>query len=418
MPKINHIVAREIFDSRGNPTIETRVTIDNGARGKSSVPSGSSIGTHEAAELRDGDLSNFNGLGVTKAVDAVNQEITKVITGMDAANQGGIDRAMIDLDGTPNKARLGANSILSVSQAVAAASAISSDMSLAAYIGQIVSNEALSKIPIPIFNLMEGGKHAKSPLDFQEYLVIPASTKTFTESFEIGVRVYQSLKKIITNRGMIPLTADEGGFSPTLGTNKAALSFLREAIEASGITFTIDAFMGLDIAANTIYTDKAYRLIDRPTPLSSLDLANFYQDIFGEYSLIYIEDPFAEEDIDGWKKISTTLGDKTLIVGDDLIATNPFRLEQAIENKLVGGIVIKPNQIGTVSEAIAVAEIAKFKEIKTIVSHRSGETEDTFIADFAVGIGADYVKFGAPARERMIKYNRLLKLASELKISE
>lgn len=418
MAKISHIVAREIFDSRGNPTIETRVTLDNGARGKSSVPSGTSTGDHEAVELRDGDSSRFEGLGVTKAVSNVNRDIANALTGMEANDQGGIDRSMIQLDGTPNKSKLGANSILSVSQAVAAASAVSSDMSLASYIGHIVKNDNISKIPIPMFNLMEGGKHAQSLLDFQEYLVIPASTKSFNEGFEIGVKVYQAFKKTMSNKGMIPLTADEGGFSPTIGTNRSALSFLREAIETSGITFTIDAFMGLDIAANTFHIDNSYRIIDKPTPMSSNDLVNFYHEIFSDFSLIYIEDPFAETDIEGWKKISSTLGDKTLIVGDDLIATNPFRLEQAIENKLVGGIIIKPNQIGTVSEAIAVSEIAKFKGIKTIVSHRSGETEDTFIADFAVGIGADYVKFGAPARERMVKYNRLLKLASELNLTE
>lgn len=413
MAKIQSILAREIFDSRGNPTIKTRVTLEDGSVGCSSVPSGASIGTSEAVELRDNDTNRFDGKGVLKAVDNVNTLISKTILGMESLDQSAIDRAMIALDGTPNKANLGANSILSVSQAVVKASAASLKMTLSSYIRQFV-NVDTQKIPIPIFNLIEGGKHANNLLDFQELLVIPASTKSYTESLEIGVRVYQSLKKVITDKGLETLVADEGGFSPEIGNNHAALTFLKESIEASGVPFSLEVFIGLDVAANTLHDGKLYRLIDKPNPYSTQDLLNFYQELFSEFSLIYIEDPYSENDLDGWKKIYEALGEKTLIVGDDLTTTNPLKLAQALESKLIGGIIIKPNQIGTVTETIAVAEIAHIKNLKIIVSHRSGETEDTFIADFAVGIGADYAKFGAPARERMAKYNRLLDIEQDL----
>lgn len=413
MAIISNVSAREIFNSRGNPTIETSVTLDDGSIGCSSVPSGASTGTYEAAELRDNDKNRFDGKGVLKAVDNINTFISKTIIGMDSFNQSGIDRAMIALDGTPNKANLGANAILSVSQAIIKASAKAQKMSTLSYIRQF-SRVDTRKMPVPIFNLIEGGKHANNLLDFQEFLVVPASTKSYSESLEIGVRVYQALKKMITDRSLVTLVADEGGFSPEIGNNRAALTFLKEAIETSGVVFSYDIFMGLDIAANTLLDGKLYRLIDKPNPYSARDLLNFYQELFSEYSLIYIEDPYSENDTDGWKKIYEALGEKALIVGDDLTTTNPLRLDHALENKLIGGIVIKPNQIGTVTEAIAVAEIARIKGLKIIVSHRSGETEDTFIADFAVGIGADYAKFGAPARERIIKYNRLLEIEQEL----
>lgn len=414
MAKISQITAREIFDSRGNPTVEAKVTLDDGTESSSSVPSGASIGTHEAVEIRDQDPARYNGMGVLKAVDNVNTQIAGALAGMEATEQSNIDRAMINLDGTPGKSKLGANAILSASQAVTKAAAKSSGLTLSAYIRQFVTSDQPIRIPMPIFNMVEGGKHAGSVLDFQEFLVIPASSKNFSEAFTIGATIYRTLKKILEERGLSTLVADEGGFSPDIGNNRAAVTFLKEAIDASGVAYSLDVFMGLDVAATSFHDGKTYRLIDRSTPYSDQDLIAYYQELFTDYSLIYIEDPFAENDIEGWKKMYTVLGEKTLIVGDDLVTTNPYRLGLALENQLVGGVVIKPNQIGSVSEAIAVAEIARFKGLKTIVSHRSGETEDSFIADFAVGIGADYIKFGAPARERMVKYNRLLQIEKEI----
>lgn len=414
MAKIKEIRAHQIFDSRGTPTIETKITLDDGTVEKSSVPSGASLGKYEAIELRDGEADKFHGMGVQKAVDNVNNTISKSIVGMEVTSQAEIDRLMITIDGTPNKAKLGANAILSVSQAVAKTAAKSLDTSCTRYINQLVGSSTQLKIPIPMFNLIEGGKHANNVLDFQEFLVIPASSKSYSEALSIGISIYTSIKTLIHDRGMSTLVADEGGFCPKVASNRSALTFLKEAIDQSGISFALDVFAGLDCAANSFLDGKSYKIIDKPSPYSASDLISFYQELFADFSLIYMEDPIAEDDIDGWKKIHEALGDKTLIVGDDLVTTNAYRLEQALENKLIGGVIIKPNQVGTVTETIAVAEIARFKNLKTIVSHRSGETEDTFIADFAVGIGADYVKFGAPARERIIKYNRLLEIEREL----
>lgn len=415
MAKIKNIYAREIFDSRGNPTIETTVVLADEKYATSSVPSGVSKGSNEAVELRDSDPQRFAGLGVLKAVDTVNNTIAPKIIGMDASEQQKIDRVLIEMDGTSNKSNLGANSILSISQAVIKAAAVSAVLPLGLYIRQFANVSSKIKIPIPMFNLIEGGKHGGQTLNFQEFLVVPATSKSYAEALKIGITCYQNLKKILYDRGESVLVADEGGFSPNITTNQQALALIKQAIEASNLSFSLDAFIGLDIAANSFAQGKTYRLADRSVPYSSDDMLELYKTLVSDFSLIYVEDPYAEGDLDAWKKMYSTLSDKTLIVGDDLITTNPYRLEKALEEITIGGVVIKPNQIGTVTEAIAVAEIARFKGLKLVVSHRGGETEDTFIADFAVGIGADYVKFGAPARERMIKYNRLLAIEEELK---
>lgn len=414
MPKIKKVYAREILDSRGNPTVEATVELSDGIVGISSVPSGFSKGTHEACELRDRDQKRYGGMGVLGAVENVNKISTHIL-GMDAFEQQKVDRAMIELDGTQNKQNLGANAILAVSQAVAKAAAKSSVLPTFLYLRQFIKNDEAKKIPTPLFNLIEGGSHGGRTLNFQEFLLIPASSKSYGEALLFGVNVYKALKDILNDRSENTLVADEGGFSPGLQTNQAGLLLLKESIEKSGNSFSLDAFLGLDVAANSFLDGKMYKLIDRTTFYTTDDLVDFYQSLLTEFALIYIEDPFAEDDLEGWKKLYSAIGDKTLIVGDDLVTTNPYRLQLALENKIVGGIIVKPNQIGTITEAIAVAEIARYKDLKIIVSHRSGETMDDFIADFAVGIGADYVKFGAPVRERISKYNRLLEIEGELK---
>lgn len=413
MPKIKDIKAREILDSRGNPTIETRIVLTSGVTAYSSVPSGVSKSTYEAVELRDQDPARFNGMGVLNAVRNVNEIIGPKLLGMDVLDQQKIDSAMMEMDGTQNKAKLGANSTLSVSCASIKLGAKASSLPLFLYLRQFSKANSNKKIPIPMFNLLEGGKHANASINFQEFLLIPASSKTYAESLRIGSEIYQALKQLLFEKGESILSADEGGFSPNLSTNQAGLALIKEAVEKAKFSFAYDVFLGLDIAANSLLDAKVYKLSDRAASYDSTDLTEFYKSLVSDFSLIYLEDPFSEDDLSGWKKAASDLSSKTLIVGDDLTTTNPYRLQMALENNLIGGIIIKPNQIGTITEALAVVEIAKYKGLKTIVSHRAGETDDDFIADFAVGVGADYAKLGAPARERVIKYNRLLEIEEE-----
>lgn len=415
MAKIKDIHASQIFDSQANPTVETIVVLDDGTTGAASIPSGVAPNVDEAIDLRDADSAHFHGMGVSKAIENVNKLIAPRLLGQDAQDQALIDKTMIQIDGTPNKSNLGANAMLSVSEAVLVASAASFGMSCASYIRQFSQTTVAARIPIPIFTILEGGKHAGNVLNFQEFLIIPASSKTYSQALEIGVAVYDGAREEMKNRGMNPLSSDDAAFSPELNGNKSALSFLKNAIDASGVTFSLDLFMGIDARANAFYSDKQYKLIDKSVPYESSELLAFYKDLISEFALVYVEDPFSNMDVDGWKNMRKAFDDKVLIVGDDLTTTNPFSLEKATKENLIGGVVIKPNQIGTITESIAVAEIARFKNLKIIVSSRSAETEDSFIADFAVGVGADYVKFGAPARERMVKYNRLLELEAELK---
>jgi enolase len=414
MPKIKEIKAREIIDSRGYPTVEVKIILSSGISARSSVPSGISRSTYEAAELRDQDRGRFSGMGVLEAVKNVNDVIGPKLIGMDVLDQQKIDSAMIEMDGTPNKAKLGANSILPISIACSKLGALSSSLPAFLYLRQFCHANIGKKIPTPMFNLLEGGKHASASLNFQEFLLIPASSKSYAESFRIGAETYHSLKQILSEKGESVLSADEGGFSPYLSTNQAGLALLREAIEKTGINLSHDAFIGLDAAANSFFDEKAYKLSDRSEAYKAGDLSEFYKQLVTDYSIIYLEDPFSENDWDGWKTLSKELSSETLIVGDDLVATNPYRLQGALENNVIGGVIIKPNQIGTITETIAVIEIARFKGLRIVVSHRSGETEDDFISDFAVGMGADFVKFGAPARERTVKYNRLLEIEKEL----
>ena len=416
MAKIEKVTAREILDSRGNPTVEAGVILSDGTSAMSSVPSGASRGTYEAHELRDGDNNRYRGLGVLKAIEGVNSVISPGIIGMDATHQSDVDKKMIEMDGTQNKGSLGGNAILAVSQAVAKAAAKSSLLPLSVYLRQFLSFHSEGhKIPTPLFNMLEGGKHADNGLDFQEFLVIPASSFDFQSSLQIGIDVYNALKEYLRSSNFPTGVADEGGFAPDFTTNLDALKSLKTAIETTPHPFSKDIFLGLDVAASGLVNNRKYSIKDRSGQIDASDLLAFYKTIVSEYSIIYLEDPFAEDDWEAWRDIYNELGGNTLIVGDDLTSTNPYRLQMAINNNVINSLIVKPNQIGTITEALAVVEIAKYKNLKIIVSHRSGETNDDFISDFAVAVSADYVKFGAPSHERIIKYNRLSEIEQDLK---
>lgn len=415
MAKIEQITGREILDTKGNPTLEAIVRLDDGTTASSSVPTGAVKGTYEAQPLRDEDPERSFGLGVLKAIDIINTQIAPKVVGIDVLEQQKIDKIMIELDGTQNKMKLGSNSVLSVSQAVCKAGAKSSLLPLVLYIRQLISlPNTVHKIPTPMFNIVEGGKHASNALDFQEFLVIPASSHTLSESMEIGTTIYKKVREYLMDSNQSTLNADEGGFAPTFTTNAEALRMLRTVIETSKYGFLRDAFLGLDIAANSLLSNKNYVIKDKHGQLDQDDLIDIYQNLLNDYSIVYLEDPFAEDDWEGWKKAYAALSSKTLVCGDEITSTNPYRLQAALNSNILNAIVIKPNQIGTVTEALAVAEIAKFKQLKIIVSSRSGETDDDFIVDFAAAIDADYVKFGAPARERIVKYNRLTAIEAEI----
>lgn len=416
MSKIKQIKAVEILDSRGNPTIETTVILSDGAFGTASCPSGASIGTWEAVELRDHDQKRFAGFGVLKAIENIQNVIAPKILDLDASKQQEIDKIMIELDGTQNKSRLGANATLSVSMAVAKAAAQTSVLPLFLHLRQFIKKDTSLKIPTPLFNLINGGKHADGNLDFQEFLIIPATSKQYLESLEMATSIYRSLKDVLKKNNLPTLVGSEGGFAPKLATNLDAFSFLKEAIDASLYRLGFDIFLGLDAAANSFFENDQYYIRDKANPLSSQDLIAYYEETKKQFELLYLEDPLAEDDWDGWTKLCLKLSQDTIIVGDDLTVTNPYRLAMALDKKAISGIIIKPNQIGTVIEALAVVEVGREAGLKIIVSHRSGETNDDFIADFAVAAGADYVKFGPPLQgERVAKYNRLLHIEEQIK---
>jgi len=413
--KIKDVYAREILDSRGNPTIETTIVLENGKEATSSVPSGASVGKYEALELRDNNPGRYNGMGVLKAVANVNEVIKPKILGMDVRNQLEIDKALINLDGTENKSKLGANAILSVSQAVCKATALEENVPLFVHIGHLYGLKPQEmRIPAPIFNLINGGKHGAGNLDFQEFHIIPSEQKTYSENLRVGEEIYQAVKKVLIRHGAIHSVGDEGGFAPNLFTNLDALEVLVTAIREANYVFKQDVFLGLDVAAGYFYQGEKYKIKDKTNPCGAEELIDFYKELFNQYPLFSLEDPFWEDDWESWQKITSDFP-QIMIVGDDLLATNKKRVQEAIRKKACNAILIKPNQIGTVAETIEVIKIARQAGWKIVVSHRSGETNDDFIADFAVGVGADYVKFGAPARgERVAKYNRLLKIQEEL----
>ncbi|MBI2036328.1 phosphopyruvate hydratase [Candidatus Microgenomates bacterium] len=415
MAKVTKVGAREILDSRGNPTVETTVLLSDGSWGVSSVPSGISVGKYEAVELRDRDPNRFGGLGVLKAVGNVNMVIAPKLLGFDPIKQKEIDMVMMGLDGTENKGKLGANAILSVSQAVCKAASMSLRTGLFQYIGKLAGEYGLtntaSRIPTPMLNIVNGGKHGAGNLDFQEFMVIPSSNKKFSDALHMGVVIYNALRDVLIFRNAIHSIGDEGGFAPNLFTNSEAFEVIVEAAKASGARLGYDVFFGLDAAASYFKKMGGYQLKDRPQLFSTDQLVDYYKTLVSTYQILVLEDAFEEDDWEGWVKLTRELSDKLLIVGDDLLATNKSRLTRAISEKAANAILVKPNQIGTVSETLALIKQARQANFRIIVSHRSGETNDSFIADFAVGVSADYIKFGAPARgERVAKYNRLLEI--------
>lgn len=417
MAKIKDLRAREVLDSRGNPTVEVEAALEGNFFGRAIVPSGASTGAHEAVELRDGDNSRYMGKGVLKAVSNVNGEIADCVIGMDAEDFAAIDRAMIELDGSVNKSRLGANAILGASMAVAKASAMSLGKNLFEYFGVISGTSAPSLLPCPMMNIMNGGKHADSGLNIQEFMIIPAAAPSFSEALRMGTEVFHNLKKILAKENLATSVGDEGGFAPALPDNEAALEVIMQAISAAGYAPGEDIFLGLDAAASEFCKNGAYHLrIDgKDQILTNDEMVEFYKGLVSKYPIVSIEDGLAEDDWDGWRKLTENLGGKIQLVGDDLLVTNVERLKKAIDEKSCNAILIKLNQIGTITETVAAIKMAHDAEFKAVVSHRSGETEDTTIADFVVGMETGQIKTGSLCRsERIAKYNQLLRIEEKL----
>jgi enolase len=411
MSTINKIEAGEILDSRGNPTLGVEAELSDGTKGWAAVPSGASTGKHEAVELRDGDASRFGGLGVLRAINNVNEHIAPAIIGISAAEQATIDQKLIELDGTDNKSRLGANAILGVSLAAAHAAANFQDIPLYHYLGKA----ATYTLPVPMLNILNGGKHAASSTDFQEFMIVPAGAHSFSHSLQMGSEIYHRLKRVLEDKGLNTNVGDEGGFAPSLHSNKQAVEAVLVAIEEAGYKPGEDCFIALDPAASEFYRNGRYALSREGTTLSSHEMVDYYVKWVSDYPVISIEDGMAEDDWDGWQLITEKLGDKIQLVGDDLYVTNVSRLSQGIRLKASNSILIKPNQIGTLTETIAAIKMAQTEGWTAVISHRSGETEDTTIADLAVGLNTGLIKAGAPCRsERTAKYNRLLQIEGEL----
>ena len=411
MTLIEDVVAREIMDSRGNPTVEVEVTTIGGAFGRAAVPSGASTGVHEAVELRDGDKARYAGKGVLKAVENVNTVISDELFGWDALDQAGVDDLLIQLDGTPNKANLGANAILGTSLAVAKAAANAVGLPLYRYLGGTSANT----LPVPMMNILNGGKHAMDSTDLQEFMVMPVGASTFAEALRWSAEIYQSLKKVLAGKGYNTSVGDEGGFAPSLGSNEEAVEVIVEAIQKAGYSPGEQVFLALDPAASEIYEDGKYHLAKEGRVLSGEEMVAFYEDWVNKYPIISIEDGLDEDDWDTWILMHERIGDRVQIVGDDLLVTNVERLQTGIERGAANSILIKLNQIGTLSETMAAIEMAKRASWTTVVSHRSGETEDTTIADLAVALNAGQIKTGAPCRsDRVAKYNQLLRIEEEL----
>jgi len=408
---IKRVKAREILDSRGNPTLEVEVELSDGTIGRAAVPSGASTGKYEAVELRDGDDSRFNGLGVLKAVANVNEDIASAIIGMPAADQAAIDHKLIELDGTANKSRLGANAILGTSLAVAHAMASLLDIPLYRYLGGVITYT----LPVPMLNILNGGKHAANSTDFQEFMVVPAGASSFSHALQIGTEVYHSLKQVLKDKGLNTNVGDEGGFAPSLPSNKDAVEVVLAAIEKAGYKPGKDCFIALDPAASEFYRDGQYILTKEGVALNTKEMVDYYVKWASSYPIISIEDGLAEDDWDGWQLLTEKLSSTVQLVGDDLYATNVNRLSKGISLKASNSILIKPNQIGTLTETIDAIKMAQQAGWTAVISHRSGETEDTTIADLAVGLNTGLIKAGAPCRsERIAKYNRLLRIEDEL----
>jgi enolase len=414
MSGISDILAREILDSRGNPTVEVDVVLESGAMGRAAVPSGASTGAHEAVELRDGDKTRYLGKGVLKAVDACNVEIFDAIAGFEASDQLKIDRTMIDLDGTPNKARLGANAILGVSLAVAKAAAQEADLPLYRYVG----GAAAHVLPVPMMNIINGGAHADNPIDVQEFMIMPVAAPTLADAVRVGAEVFHTLKKKLKDAGHNTNVGDEGGFAPNLPSTRGALDFIMQAIEAAGYKAGKDVMIALDAASTEFFKDGQYHLDGENLKLSPSDMVKYWAKLVGDYPIVSIEDGMAEDDWTGWKELTDVIGAKCQLVGDDLFVTNPKRLADGIKQGVGNAILVKVNQIGTLSETLEAVELAHKNGYRAVMSHRSGETEDNTIADLAVATNCGQIKTGSLARsDRMAKYNQLIRIEQQLDIA-
>lgn len=411
MTIISDIYAREVLDSRGNPTVEVEVVLESGAMGRAAVPSGASTGAYEAVELRDDDKNRYLGKGVLKAVDNVNSEIAPEIIGFDALDQVAIDKAMIELDGTPNKSRLGANAILGVSMAVAKAAADALGIPLYKYLGGMNAKE----LPVPMMNILNGGQHADNNVDIQEFMVMPVGAANFAEALRMCAEIFHNLKSVLKAKGLNTAVGDEGGFAPNLKSNEEALTVIIEAINKAGYRPGEEVMLALDVAATELYKEGVYTLEGEVKTKTSDEMIDFYEELVGKYPIISIEDGLSEDDWEGWKKLTQRLGSKVQLVGDDLFVTNTERLNKGIETGTANSILVKVNQIGTLTETFDAIEMAKRAGYTAIISHRSGETEDTTIADIAVATNAGQIKTGAPSRtDRVAKYNQLLRIEEEL----
>ena len=411
MAEIIDMVAREILDSRGTPTVEVDVVLDDGSFGRAAVPSGASTGAHEAVELRDGDKSRFGGKGVQKAVNAVNTELYDEIVGMDAAEQIEVDRAMIELDGTENKGRFGANAILGISLAIAKASADSAGLPLYRYIGGTLAHT----LPVPMMNILNGGKHADNPIDIQEFMIMPVGASSCSEAIRMGAEVFQALKSNLKKAGMNTNVGDEGGFAPAIGSAKEALDFIVKSIETAGYKPGDDVVIALDAASSEFYKDGKYHLEGEGKVLTNAELVKYYEDLVNTYPIMSIEDGMAEDDWEGWDMLTKTLGGRIQLVGDDLFVTNTKRLSMGIDKKVANSILVKVNQIGSLTETLEAVDMAHRAGYTAVLSHRSGETEDATIADIAVATNCGQIKTGSLSRsDRLAKYNQLIRIEEEL----
>ena len=411
MTAIIDVHARQIIDSRGNPTIEVDVSLEDGSFGRAAVPSGASTGAHEAVEKRDGDKTRWMGKGVTAAVEAVNGEIAEAILGLEAEDQGEVDAAMIDLDGTPNKGRLGANAILGVSLATAKAAAESRGLPLYRYVGGVSAH----LLPVPMMNIINGGAHADNPIDFQEFMIMPVGADSLAEAVRCGAEIFHTLKKGLHDKGLATAVGDEGGFAPNLASAPDALDFIMQSIEKAGYTPGDDVVLALDCAATEFFKDGAYHLDGEGRVLSPLEMADYLADLCARYPIKSIEDGMGEDDFEGWKALTDKIGNKVQLVGDDLFVTNPKRLAQGIRDGLANSLLVKVNQIGTLTETLEAVSMAQRARYTAVMSHRSGETEDATIADLAVATNCGQIKTGSLARsDRLAKYNQLIRIEEQL----
>jgi enolase len=415
MSRISDVRGREIIDSRGNPTVEADVLLDSGVRGRAAVPSGASTGTREAVELRDGDARRYGGKGVLKAVEHINTVLRPALLGRDPRDQAGLDKRLIELDGTENKARLGANALLGVSLANAHAAANDARTPLYRWLGELIGGGREPKMPVPMMNIINGGAHADNTLDIQEFMILPVGAPSFREALRYGAEIFHTLKKLLAERGLATAVGDEGGFAPNLASNEAALTLILQAIEKAGYRAGVDVYLGLDVASSEFFRNGRYQLESEKRSFSAAEFTAYLADLAQRYPIISIEDGMSEADWDGWGALTRALGQTLQLVGDDVFVTNTKILQEAIDKHIANAILIKPNQIGTLTETLDCIALAERAHYASVVSHRSGETEDSTIADIAVASAATQIKTGSLSRsDRMAKYNQLLRIEAEL----